>query len=187
VIGKTMTLSGDSYVIIGILNESPNVRVLEPNPDVWIPFQLDPNSSDQGHFFQALGRLKPGVGREQARGAFEAVALDVEQGRRLLLALQEAGFIETRKGAGLGSRLSRPASRISLAEVYRAVETDEPFALHSKRPNQACPVGHCIQAALERIFTSAEDALERELAKTNLADILKSVQASCSRSRKDSK
>jgi len=107
--------------------------------------------------------------------------------RRLLLALQEAGFIETRKGAGLGSRLSRTADRISLAEVYRAVETDEPFALHSKRPNQACPVGHCIQAALERVFASAEAALERELAKTNLADILKSVKASCSRSRRAGK
>ena len=104
--------------------------------------------------------------------------------RRLLLALQEAGFIETRKGAGMGSRLSRAADRISLAEVYRAVETNEPFALHSRRPNQACPVGHCIQAALERVFASAEAALERELAKTNLADILKSVKASCSRSRR---
>jgi predicted permease len=67
VIGKTMSLSGDSYVIIGILNESPNVRVLEPNPEVWIPFQLDPNTVDQGHFFQALGRLKPGVSLAQAR------------------------------------------------------------------------------------------------------------------------
>jgi putative ABC transport system permease protein len=74
VIGKTMTLSGDPYVIIGILNESPNVRVLEPNPDVWIPFQLDPNSTDQGHFFQALGRLKPGVTLAQANARMKLSA-----------------------------------------------------------------------------------------------------------------
>jgi putative ABC transport system permease protein len=74
VIGKTMTLSGDAYVIVGILNESPNVRVLEPNPDVWIPFQLDPNSSDQGHFFQALGRLKPGVTLAQANARMKLSA-----------------------------------------------------------------------------------------------------------------
>jgi Rrf2 family protein len=104
--------------------------------------------------------------------------------RRLMLALQEAGFIETRKGAGCGSRLKRTPDRISLAAVYRAVETDEPFIMHSKRPNQACPVGHCIQAALEQVFVSAETALQRELARTNLADILESVQASCSRSRR---
>ena len=103
--------------------------------------------------------------------------------RRLLLVLQEAGLIETRKGAGLGSRLSRSPDRISLGDVYRAMETDEPFVFPAKEPNQACPVGHCIQAALEKIFASAQVALEKELAKTTLADILKSVKASCSSSQ----
>src|SRR5205814_659865 len=102
--------------------------------------------------------------------------------RRLLLVLQEGGLIETRKGAGLGSRLARSPDRISLADVYRAVETDEPFVFPARKPNQACPVGHCIQAALEKIFRSAEAALERELAKTTLSDILDSVKTSCSRS-----
>ena len=74
IIGKTMSLSGDPYVVIGILNESPNVRVLEPNPEVWIPFQLDPNSSDQGHFFQALGRLRPGVSLAQAKARLQLSA-----------------------------------------------------------------------------------------------------------------
>jgi predicted permease len=66
VLGRTMQLSGDPYVIIGVMNESPNARVLEPNPEVWTPFQLDPNSSDQGNYFQVLGRLKPGITLEQA-------------------------------------------------------------------------------------------------------------------------
>jgi Rrf2 family protein len=104
--------------------------------------------------------------------------------RRLLLELQEAGFIETRKGAGFGSRLCRTPDRISLADVYLAVEADEPFALPTKRPNQGCPVGQGIQTSLERVFVSAEAALERELAKTNLADILASVNASGSQSRR---
>ncbi|MCI0538250.1 MAG: Rrf2 family transcriptional regulator [Verrucomicrobiales bacterium] len=99
--------------------------------------------------------------------------------RRLLLTLREAGFIETRKGAGFGSRLNRTPARINLSEVYRAVETDEPFALPAKRPNQGCPVGQCIQATLEGVFASAEAALERELAKTNLADVLELVKTSC--------
>jgi len=107
--------------------------------------------------------------------------------RRLLLMLQAAGFIETRQGAGAGSRLCRAPGRITLAEVYQAVETEEPFTSHSKRPNQACPVGNCIQAALEKIFVAAEAALQQELAKTTLADILESVKASCSRSGKGRK
>jgi len=104
--------------------------------------------------------------------------------RRLLLALQQAGMIETRKGAGRGSRLSRTPGRIRLAEVYRAVEGDEPFALHSKRPNQKCPVGQCIQSALEHVFASAQSALERELGRTTLADVLNTVRESCARAER---
>jgi Rrf2 family protein len=107
--------------------------------------------------------------------------------RRLLLLLQTAGFISTRKGAGAGSRLNRAPGRITLAEVYQAVETEEPFASHSRRPNQSCPVGNCIQAALEKVFASAEAALQQELAKTTLADILVSVKASCARAGKGRK
>ena len=107
--------------------------------------------------------------------------------RRLLLMLQAAGFIQTHKGAGAGSRLIRAPERITLAEVYKASETVEPFAAQSKRPNQACPVGNCIQAALEKVFASAEGALQEELAKTSLTDILELVRASCLRSGKGRK
>src|SRR5580765_8933898 len=65
--------------------------------------------------------------------------------RRLLLALQRARLVETRKGAGSGSRLSRSPGRINLAEVYRAVEAVERFATPSRKPNSACLVGHCIR------------------------------------------
>jgi Rrf2 family protein len=99
--------------------------------------------------------------------------------RRLLLVLQKARLVETRKGAGFGSRLSRSAARIDLWQVFRAAEQDEAFCLPRKKPNQACPVGHCIQASLERVFRSALDALEQDLAKTTLADVLKMVQECC--------
>jgi Rrf2 family protein len=100
--------------------------------------------------------------------------------RRLLLLLQSAGFVETRKGPGSGSRLARKPERISLADIYQAVETEEPFASNVRRPNQACPVGNCIQVALKKVFSSAENALQKELAKTTLADILRAVRVSCS-------
>jgi Rrf2 family protein len=99
--------------------------------------------------------------------------------RRLLLALQQARLVETRKGAGFGSRLSRSATRIDLGEVFRAVEQDEAFGLPRKKPNQACPVGHCIQAALERVFGSALKAMEQDLARTTLSDVLKRVHDCC--------
>ena len=98
--------------------------------------------------------------------------------RRLLLALQRARLVETCKGAGAGSRLSRSPRRINLAEVYQAVEDAEPFASPARKPNAACPVGKCIREALDRVFASAQRALERDLAKTALADVMDAVKAS---------
>ena len=99
--------------------------------------------------------------------------------RRLLLALQEAKLVETRKGAGHGSRLARTPGRISLAEVYRAVEDEESFAMPPRAPNQDCPVGHCVQEAIEEVFISAQKAMEKEFARTSLADVMKTIQARC--------
>lgn len=103
--------------------------------------------------------------------------------RRLLLSLQKAGLVETRKGAGFGSRLSRSPARIDLAQVYRAVEEEEPFAMPGRKPNEECPVGQCIQDMLGQVFRSAEKAMERELSATTLADILERIRASCCGSR----
>jgi len=96
--------------------------------------------------------------------------------RRLLLALQRAKLVETGKGAGSGSRLSRSPGRINLAEIYRAVEDCEPFATPAKKPNAACPVGYCIQEALERVFASAQRALEKDLEQTTLTGLINQVK-----------
>jgi putative ABC transport system permease protein len=63
VVGTAISLSGDPYTIVGILG--PDFHS-DPVADVWVPFQFDPNSTNQGHFFLAAGRLKPGVSIDQA-------------------------------------------------------------------------------------------------------------------------
>ena len=104
--------------------------------------------------------------------------------RRLLLSLQQARLIETRKGAGAGSRLSRSPQSINLAEVYRAVEGHEPFSTPSNKPNAGCPVGNCIRKTLEKVFASAESALEQDLKKTSLADVVRAARETCMSARK---
>jgi Rrf2 family protein len=98
--------------------------------------------------------------------------------RRLLLSLQKAKLVETCKGAGAGSRLSRSPRRINMAEIYRSVEAAEPFPTPAKKPSAACPVGHCIRKALATVFDSAQNAMERDLEKTTLADVIDAVKAS---------
>src|SRR5580692_3650699 len=73
-VGRTLSLSGDSHVIIGIVGPDFDVRQFGPAPDVWVPFQLDPNTTDQGHYFQVAGRLKPGVPLAQAQSRLQISA-----------------------------------------------------------------------------------------------------------------
>ncbi len=70
VIGKAISLSGEPYTIVGVLGDF-DFEDFGPAPQVWTPFQLEPNSTDQGHFFQAAGRLKPGVTLQQAKARLD--------------------------------------------------------------------------------------------------------------------
>ena len=97
--------------------------------------------------------------------------------RRLLLSLQKARLVDTCKGAGSGSRLSRSPARINMEEIYRSVENSESFATPSRKPRADCPVGSCIIDALDKIFSSAQSAMERDLAKTTLADVIETLKA----------
>lgn len=60
VIGRRVTLSGERYDIIGVAGPNLKIEIDQP-PDVYIPFQIDPNSSAHGHFFYVIGRMKPGI------------------------------------------------------------------------------------------------------------------------------
>ncbi len=66
VVGQAITLSGEPYTVIGVL-EDFDFSEFGPAPQIWVPFQLDPNSTDQGHYFQVAGRLKRGVTLDQAK------------------------------------------------------------------------------------------------------------------------
>ena len=67
IIGRTLLLSGEPHEVIGIIGPDFDMSELGDTDDLWVPFQLDPNTTDQGHFFQAAARLKPGVTLEQAQ------------------------------------------------------------------------------------------------------------------------
>jgi len=63
-IGKPILLSGDPYVVVGIL---PSTFHSDPPADVFIPMQADPDSTNQGHYLLVAGRLKPGATLDSAK------------------------------------------------------------------------------------------------------------------------
>ena len=75
IVGQTLALSAEAHVVIGVVGESFDFRDFGAAPDVWTPFQLDPNSDAQGHYFSVAGRLKPGVSLTQAQTVLEQSSL----------------------------------------------------------------------------------------------------------------
>src|SRR5262249_895005 len=57
IIGKTIVLSGISYQIIGVMRPDFVIEINNP-PDVYVPSQIDPNSTEQANFFNTGARLK---------------------------------------------------------------------------------------------------------------------------------
>lgn len=96
--------------------------------------------------------------------------------RRILCALSKAGLVISQTGASGGSRLALKPSRITLLEVYRAVDAGDVFALHPQPPNAKCPVGMNIEGALDSILHEVEQGVERVLEKITIEKVLKSIE-----------
>ena len=94
--------------------------------------------------------------------------------RKILLQLQKAGLVETAVGVG-GSHLVKKPEEINLLSIYKAVNEDNVhrtvFSFHPS-PNSQCPLGKNIHRILDPVLDNAQKALEVELQKTTLADML---------------
>jgi len=91
-IGQAISLGGEPFTIVGVLGSG--FSFITP-ADLYLPFQADPNSSQQDHYFAAAARLKPGIGLKAANAA---LALTAEEFKR-----KYAGMLGTNVGFGVES------------------------------------------------------------------------------------
>jgi Rrf2 family protein len=96
--------------------------------------------------------------------------------RRLLSMLNAAGISQAQLGQGGGALLARPPESISLLDVYKAVESEQLFAMHRTEPLETCTVGRHIQAVLQGTVDRAQQAMEDELAGVSVADVARDIQ-----------
>ena len=73
IVGQSITLSGNPYTVVGIVARGFEFRDFGGG-DLWVPFQFDPTTKDQGHYFLSAARLKPGVTLAQAQARLVASA-----------------------------------------------------------------------------------------------------------------
>ncbi len=96
--------------------------------------------------------------------------------RRLLGQLNQARLVVSQTGANGGTRLARRPGEINLAEVYKAVNCGEVFALHAKAPSKDCPVGKNIEAVLCCLQKEIDRGIEEKLSRYTLQNVFEMVE-----------
>lgn len=115
VLGKTLTLSGDAYTVVGVVGKGFDMRQFG-DPDLWVPFQLGPSTSSQASFFQVAARLKPGVTLQQAQARLRASAAEYRRRVPDSLGTEEGFTVVPLQEAIVG-----PQARTSLWVLFGAV------------------------------------------------------------------
>ena len=87
VVGTAVSLGNEPYTIVGVIGQQfPS----DPPAEIWLPFQIDPNSTNQGHYFLTAARLKPGITLAQANAQLKLAYGEFR--RRWTLADPKASF-----------------------------------------------------------------------------------------------
>jgi predicted permease len=71
IVGKSISLGNELYTVVGVVGKG---FVGDVQADLWLPFQIDPASSDGNVSFYVTGLLQPGVTITQANAQLQAVA-----------------------------------------------------------------------------------------------------------------
>ncbi|MDO4290492.1 MAG: Rrf2 family transcriptional regulator [Eggerthellaceae bacterium] len=93
--------------------------------------------------------------------------------RQIMAELKAAELIESARGKAK-PRLAAEPARITLLNVYRAMEGRKPLLHIDTHINPACEAGTNIQYALGDFYARVQDVAERELDGITLADVVAS-------------
>jgi hypothetical protein len=74
ILSKTILLNGEPHVVIGILGDSPGLRELGIYSDVYLPFQIDPDTADEGNYFKEDVMDVLHYGEESVSVGFEEIS-----------------------------------------------------------------------------------------------------------------
>ena len=78
ILGRLISLDDDTYTVVGVMPNSFE-NVLAPSADLWTLLQYDPSlptfeSREWGHHLRMIGRLRSGIGRDEASREIDAIA-----------------------------------------------------------------------------------------------------------------
>ena len=123
-------------------------------------------------------RCGSGIGGGELTSGYIARSVNTSPSfvRRILSKLAKAGLVKTTTGKSGACRLGREPERISLLDIYQAVDAPKVFTIHNYAEQPACVVSCHIKNALAQVLEKTQQDTEASLAKVTLGQILKKVQ-----------
>lgn len=91
--------------------------------------------------------------------------------RQLMSALKRGGLITSDRGQA-NAALTRPADRITMLDIYRAVEGEKSLLHLDIHTNPECGVGVNIQLSIGDFYREVQDAAEKKMQEITLGDII---------------
>ena len=87
IVGRTLTLNGAAFTVLGVMPESFTGVDVGVRPEVWVPMAMNQQvqtgtnwyEQRRGLFLFTVGRLKPGVTKEQAQAQLATIAERLER------------------------------------------------------------------------------------------------------------
>lgn len=97
--------------------------------------------------------------------------------RRIIGQLTRQGLVEVKMGTGGGSRLTKSPDKITLGEIYEALEEGSLFEVPQFDEEHQCQVGKVVRPVLADVLKEAELGLFEKLNQITLADVIERVKA----------
>lgn len=91
--------------------------------------------------------------------------------RNILGLLSSAGIVEIKAGVG-GASLAKSPDKITLLDVFKAVEKEESLFHFHENPNPQCPVGRSVHDIMGSKLDNIQSAMENELSKITLSQLI---------------
>lgn len=159
-------------------------KSLDVNPGSgWPVLNRDTRLSDVLHVLLHLDQVKEPVTSEllaKSMGTNPAVF------RRTMAGLRNAGYVQSGRGHGGGWTLAKPLNKISLLDVYEALERPTLFAIGMRSDNPNCLVERNVNEALKDTMQQAEGLFIKQFKDLTLDRLLPDLdvpmQSACDRS-----
>ena len=101
--------------------------------------------------------------------------------RRLLVQLNRAGLTKSQPGKGGGTQLARGPKKISLLDIFEAVDPGAVVAMPKPSNDNGCFVAAHMAPVFRDVTTGAETAFYDSLAEVSLKEVVKSLKVSAGR------